>query len=87
MTMRNVAASWLARTTGALPLNQPGDIAFVHISQLASAIESDPYRVGEWYRSVRIRELGEMTAKELVMQGSADLVIAFLHSIQRGERD
>lgn len=87
MTMRNGAASWLARTTGALPLNQLGDVAFVQISQLASAIESDPDRVGEWYRSVRIRELGEMTAQQLVMQGNADRVIGFLRSIQRGERD
>jgi hypothetical protein len=70
-----------------LPSHQPGDVAFIHISQLASAIESDAARVKEWYQSVRIHELGGLTAQELVMQGSADRVIAFLHSIQRGERD
>ena len=62
-------------------------MAFACISQLASAIESDPSRVEEWYHSVRIRELGEMTAQELVIHDNADLVIGFLRSIRRGERE
>jgi hypothetical protein len=62
-------------------------MALAHISQLASAIESDPSRVEEWYRSVRIRELGGMTAQELVTQNHAQLLIGFLRSILRGERD
>ena len=88
MTMRTSVASWSSRTrrTGTPP-NQPADIAFAHISQLASAIESDPSRVEEWYRAVRIRELGGMTAHELVTQDNADLLIGFLRSILSGERD
>jgi len=73
--------------TGAAPLNPWADAAFTHILRLAAAIESDPARVEEWYRSVCIRELGGMTARELVKQGSAGLVIGFLRSIRCGERD
>jgi hypothetical protein len=87
MTMRSSVVSWLSGKTGAPSLNRPVDIVFVHISQLALAIESDLSRVEEWYRSVHILELGGMTAQELVIQGSADRVIDFLHSIRRGERD
>ncbi|RDS84234.1 hypothetical protein DWU99_10845 [Dyella psychrodurans] len=68
-------------------LNRPIHVAFVHISRLAMAIDSDLSRVEEWYESVHILELGGMTAQELVMQGSADLVIGFLRSIRCGERD
>ncbi|GGA42147.1 hypothetical protein [Dyella nitratireducens] len=86
MTIEGSVASWPSRKVGASVLNQAVDIAFLHISQLASAIEGDPSRVREWYRSVCIRELGDMTAQQLVRQGSADLVIGFLRSILRGER-
>ncbi|GGA02443.1 hypothetical protein [Dyella caseinilytica] len=68
-------------------MNPLTDVSFVYISRLASIIESDPFRVEEWYRSACIRELGGMTAKELVKQGKAGLVIKFLYSIRRGERD
>ncbi|GLQ45909.1 hypothetical protein GCM10007862_09600 [Dyella lipolytica] len=87
MTMRGSVVSWSSRKTGASSLNHPVDIAFDYISQLALAVESDLSRVEEWYRSVHILELGGMTAQELVVQGSADLVIGFLRSIRRGERD
>jgi len=89
MTMRTSAASWSSRTrrAGAISPSQPAEIACARVSQLASAIESDPCRVAEWYRSVRIRELGGMTAQELVIQDNADLLIGFLRSILRGERD
>lgn len=66
-------------------LGRRADAAFAHIFRLASAIDSNPSRVEEWYRSVRIREFGECTAKELVMQGRADLVIGFLRAIRCAE--
>jgi len=87
MTMRGKVVSWSSRRTGVSPLNHPVDVAFAHISQLALAIESDLSRVEDWYRSVHILELGGMTARELVSQGSADLVVGFLRSIRCGERD
>jgi hypothetical protein len=87
MATRSNVMSWSSRKSGVTSPNQWGDIAFVHISRLASAIESDPSRVEEWSRSVCIRELGGLTAKELVGQGNADLVTGFLRAVQRGERD
>jgi hypothetical protein len=87
MSTGHMAASWSLHSAGALPPDTWIDTAFVHITQLASIIESDPVRVEEWYRSVRIRELGGRTAKELVLSGDADLVIRFLYSIGCGERD
>ncbi|HTC28476.1 hypothetical protein [Dyella sp.] len=79
--------SWSLRKNVTSSRNRSADMAFAWISQLASAIEGDPSRVEEWYSSVRIRELGEMTAQELVIQDNADLVIGFLRSIRRGERE
>lgn len=87
MTARSGMVSWSSRKRGAMLANRSVDVAFARISQLASAIESDPFRIEEWYRFVHIRELGGMTAQELVMQDCADMVIDFLHSIRRGERE
>lgn len=87
MMMRSGVVSWSSRNSRATSANDSVDIDVAHISQLALGIESNVSRVEEWYRSVRILELGGMTAQELVMQGSADLVIGFLRSIRRGERD
>jgi hypothetical protein len=67
--------------------DQAIDLAFVQIVHLALAIESDRARIEEWYQSEQIRELGGFTACELVLQDSADLVIGFLRSIRRGDRD
>jgi hypothetical protein len=50
MTVRNAVASWSPRSSGAWI-----DVAFVRIRKLASAIDNDPFRVEEWYRSERIR--------------------------------
>ena len=75
------------RKTSPLSLNQPVDFEFAHISRLALALESDRSRIEEWYRAEQIRELGGLTAQQLVRQGNADLVISFLRSIRRGERD
>jgi hypothetical protein len=86
MTMRTSVSSWSSRAPRA-DTSQPADVAYLRVSQLAAAIEGDPCRVEEWYRSVRILELGAMTAQELVMQDHADLLMGFLRSILRGERD
>jgi hypothetical protein len=87
MTTRGIVLSWSPRRTGTPALNPLADIAFDRILRLASAIENDPFRVDEWYRSVCIREFGGMTAKDLVKQGKAGLVVKFLLSIRHGERD
>jgi hypothetical protein len=86
MTMRGAAAPWPRRRRQARPFAMWTNVAFVHIAKLASVIESDPARVDHWYRFVRIRELGEMTARDLVLRGDARLAIKFLRSIRGGER-
>jgi hypothetical protein len=87
MTTGSHAVSWMPPPDEVPSLNRRVHIALAHIFQLAAAIEHDPSRVEEWYRSVRIREFGGQTAKELVMQGRADLVIGFLRAIRCAERD
>jgi hypothetical protein len=77
--------SWSSRKTDASSLNQSANIILAHISQLASAIESNPSRIHEWYRSVHIRELGRMTAQELVTQNRGEPCdrLSALHSLTR----
>jgi hypothetical protein len=58
----------------------------IQIMQLALSIESDPAAIEDWFWSATIRELGGLTAQQLVAQGNATLVIEFLWSIRRGER-
>jgi len=82
-----VKASWSARKAGAPTLDQAEHFEFSYILRLALAIESDRSRVEAWYRADPIRELGGSTARQLVRQGNADLVINFLRSIRLGERD
>jgi hypothetical protein len=65
---------------------QPPHFALINILRLALSIEGDPTRLEEWYRSTPIRELGALTAQQLVAQGDSTLVINFLWSIRRGER-
>lgn len=65
---------------------QAFDVAFMAILRIASDIESERSRIEEWYRCDPIRELGEMTAQQLVSEGDIDLVIAFLQAIRRGDR-
>jgi len=86
MTTRSELASWSSPRTGESPPGRPADIA-VHIFRLAAAIEGNPHRAEEWYRSVCIRELGGVTAQELVRRGKADLVLGFLWAVWRRERD
>jgi len=65
---------------------QSAEAAFALIARWAADIESERSRIDEWYRCEPIRELGGMTAQQLVMQGDADLVIGFLQAIRRGDR-
>lgn len=60
---------------------------FWSVLRLARAIDADQARVRDWYLTVGIRELGGMTAWELVQTGRADLVMGFLWSIGHGCRD
>lgn len=66
---------------------RPPDLASIHIWRLALSIENDTACIEAWYRSVPIRELGGLTAQQLVSQGNSTLVIGFLRSIRSGERD
>ncbi len=86
MTMRGRVTLCSPRRRQVGPFAMWTNVAFVHIAKLASLIESDPVRVEDWYRFVRIRELGELTASDLVQRGDATLVIKFLRSIRCGER-
>lgn len=69
------------------PFDRPLDMDFWSVLRLAKGIDHDEKRVRDWYLTVKIRELGSMTAQELVQMGEADLVIGFLRSIRRGYRD
>jgi hypothetical protein len=62
----------------------PGIVA---VMRLATEVECRPEEVLAWYRYVRIRELGSLTAASLVSMGRTQEVIGFLQSILRGERD
>lgn len=86
MTTQGMVVSWPSRSPQAARSSPSIGTDFAHISQLALVIEADPSRIEEWYQSVRINELGGMTAKELVMRGEARRVMDFLHAICSGER-
>jgi hypothetical protein len=87
MTTRFCAATADKSQNRDEPFGRPLDTGFRSILQLAKGIEHDEERVRDWYLTVRIRELNNNTAKELVQMGEADLVIGFLRSIRRGYRD
>lgn len=76
----------LSRRTESILTSQPLDFALIHIMRLALSIERDPAVIDDWFLSAAIRELGGLTAQQLVAQGDAKLVIEFLWSIRRGER-
>lgn len=57
------------------------------VLRVAAHIEPDPEQVLDWYRHARISELGFFTAEQLVEMGRAPVVIDFLQSIRRGQRD
>ncbi len=54
---------------------------------VAVQIEPSSERVLEWYLYTPIAELGYLTAEQLVSMGRASVVIEFLQSVSRGERD
>lgn len=56
------------------------------VLRIAAETESDPEAIMEWYRWTPIRELGNLSAEQLVALGRAELVIAFLRSIRDGMR-
>lgn len=56
------------------------------VLELARLIEPNMAAVITWYLHVPIRELGNLSARQLVEQGRTDAVIAFLREIWRGER-
>jgi hypothetical protein len=68
-------------------VDRPLDAGFWDVLRLAKGIDQDEARVRDWYLTVTICELGGRTAQELVQMGEADLVMGFLRSIRRGNRD
>jgi hypothetical protein len=56
------------------------------ILELAQLIEPSVAAVIIWYVHMPIRELGNLSARQLVEQGRANAVLAFLKSIYCGER-
>jgi len=56
------------------------------VLELAKLIEPSMADVIIWYVHVPIKELGDLSACQLVEQGRADAVLAFLKSIYCGER-
>lgn len=57
------------------------------VMRSAAEIEKRPIELKTWYTTVRIRELGNLTAQSLVSLGRTDAVIQFLRSIRNHERD
>ena len=57
------------------------------VLELAHLIEPSMAAVIIWYVHMPIKELGNLSARQLVEQGKADAVLAFLKSVYCGERD
>jgi hypothetical protein len=57
------------------------------VLELAQMIEPRLAAAMTWYLHTPIKELGYLTARQLVDQGCSESVVAFLKSICRGERD
>lgn len=60
--------------------------AALAVLRVAAEIEPRPTAVMEWYRRTPIRELGNLSAEQLVALGRAEMVIAFPSSIRDGTR-
>lgn len=56
------------------------------VLRVAAEVEPCPKAVVRWYRHTPIRELGNLSAEQLVALGRAEMVIAFLRSIRDGMR-
>ena len=87
MTTRFCAETWDKPQSIHQPFDPPLYADFKGVLRLAKGIDHDEKRVRDWYLTVKIRELGDKTAQELVQMGESDLVIGFLRSIRRGYRD
>jgi hypothetical protein len=61
--------------------------AALAVLRVAAHIEPVPEQVIDWYRHTPIQELGLLTAEQLVEMGRAPVVIEFLQSILRDQRD
>jgi predicted benzoate:H+ symporter BenE len=59
----------------------------VAVLRAAAEIESSPAEVMSWYKEVRIRELGDLTAEVLVRMQRTQEVVNFLRSVRDGERE
>jgi len=57
------------------------------VMRSAAEIEHRTSELKTWYTTVRIRELGDLTAQSLVTLGRAEAVIHFLRSIRERERE
>jgi hypothetical protein len=57
------------------------------VFELARLIEPSMAAVIIWYVHMPIKELGNLSARQLVEEGRADAVLAFLKSIYCGDRD
>ncbi|GLQ50928.1 hypothetical protein ACFFJT_14690 [Dyella flava] len=87
MTTQLGGATWDLSRNNDDTFDRSLDMDFWRVLQLAKGVEHDEARVREWYSTVKIHELDGKTAQELVQMGEADLVIGFLRSIRRGNRD
>jgi hypothetical protein len=56
------------------------------VLELALTIEPSMAAVINWYLHVPVRELGSLSARQLVEHGKAEALVAFLTSIHRGDR-
>lgn len=65
----------------------PCGAATSEILRLASQLEGNDAHLMEWFRDVPINELGDVTARELVLRNESCHVISFLRSILEGERE
>jgi hypothetical protein len=66
-----------------MPASDASDL----VLKLALMIEPRMALAIAWYLHTPIKELGGISAKQLVDQGKAAWVAAFLKSIYRGDRD
>lgn len=55
--------------------------AALAVLRVAAELEPDPVEVVEWYRATPIRELGGLSAEQLVALGRVEAVIGFLRAI------
>ncbi len=57
------------------------------IWQAAARVEHNPDQAAGWYQHIRIAELDDLTAAQLVARGRAGDVLLFLEAVSSGARD